>query len=147
LQGEANMVTRGGRSEDGVETLRLQYLELPLLLVVPVDIGRFQAYGFGGPLLSLETRCRYIFEEEGLKTNFGCDQSTSSVFDRRPFDYAATIGAGLSHPLGSGRILVEGRHTWGMRNVYDGPDAIEVKNRSIMLSLGYTLNLDVQERR
>jgi len=148
LQGEVTMVTRGGKTEDGNETLRLQYLELPLLLVVPVNIGpSFQAYGFGGPMLSLETRCRYIFEEEGLKTNFSCDQSTNAVFDRRPLDYALTVGAGLSHPLASGRIMLEARHTWGMRNIYDGAGTAEVRNRTFGVSLGYTLQLDMEGQR
>lgn len=147
LQGEVNMVTRGGKSADGNETLRLQYLELPLLLVVPANMGAFQAYAFGGPMLSLETKCRYIFEQEGLKTNFGCDQSTSDVFDRRPLDYAATLGAGLSHPLANGRIMLEARNTWGMRNIYDGAAPIEVTNRSFMIYLGYTLELDPDSNR
>jgi hypothetical protein len=147
LQGEVNMVTRGGKTDDGTETLRLQYLELPLLLVVPVNVSSFQAYAFGGPMLSLETRCRYIFKEEGLKTNFGCDVSTSAVFDRRPLDYAITGGLGLSHPLASGRIMLEARQTFGMRNIYDGPDPIEVKNRTFMVNLGYTLELDPDARR
>jgi hypothetical protein len=149
LQPEIQMISRGA-SGSGIaadERMRLEYMELPVMLVFPVRIGAFEPYAFGGPMLSLETRCRSIIEEDGLKTNIGCDgQSTGNVFDRTSFDYGASAGAGVSHKLGSGRILLEGRHTWGLRDIYDGEaDGIEARNRSIVFSIGYTIMPDQME--
>jgi hypothetical protein len=151
LQPELYMVSRGasgpGVAADERMRMRLEYMELPLMLVFPVRVGAFEPYAFGGPMLSLETRCRSITEEDGLKTNIGCDdQSIGNVFDRRSFDYGASAGAGISRKLGSGRILLEGRHTWGLRDIYDGEaEGIEVRNRSFVFAIGYAIMPDDME--
>ncbi|HSJ32879.1 MAG TPA: porin family protein [Longimicrobiales bacterium] len=145
LQPELQMVSRGATAEASAldERMRLEYMEVPLMLVVPVRVGSFEPYAFGGPMISLETRCRSIIEENNLKTNFDCDdRSGGNAFDRRALDYGASAGAGVSHKLGSGRVLLEGRYTWGLRDIYDGPDDIEVRNRSYVVSIGYTIMAD-----
>lgn len=146
LQPEVHIVSKGASIENppegtDEERLRLDYMEIPLMLVLPVQIGDFQPYAFGGPMLSLETRCRSIVEEEGLTTNFGCDDtSTENAFDRRAVDWGVSAGAGLSHRLGSGRVLLEGRHTWGLRDIYDGEgEGIEVRNRTMVFMIGYVI--------
>jgi hypothetical protein len=147
LQPEVMLVAKGGvdTSDEAIEQrIRLEYLELPLLIVLPARVGRFEPYAFGGPLIALETRCRHIIEEEGLKTNQGCETLNEEVFDRRVFDYGVTAGAGLGHPIGSGKLFLEGRHTWGLRDIADDNVITGVRNRSIVIALGYTL--DVSER-
>ena len=145
LQPEVHIVSRGASIDnppEGVEErLRLDYMEIPLMLVLPVQVGDFQPYAFGGPMVSLETRCRSIVEEEGLTTNFGCDdQASPNTFDRRAVDWGFSAGAGVSHRIGSGRVLLEGRHTWGLRDIYDGEgDDIEVRNRSMVFMIGYVI--------
>jgi hypothetical protein len=68
------------------------------------------------------------------------------VFDRRSFDYGASAGAGISRKLGGGRILLEGRHTWGLRDIYDDEaEDIEVRNRSFVFSIGYAIMPDDME--
>lgn len=143
LQPELQMVSRGATASESAveERMRLEYMEVPVMLVVPVRIGRFEPYAFGGPMVSVETRCRSIIEENNLKTNFDCDESsTQNSFERSVIDYGASAGAGLSHQLGSGRILLEGRYTWGLRDIYDGAiDGVEIRNRSAVFSIGYAL--------
>jgi hypothetical protein len=143
LQPELFVVSRGASIDDPAldERLRLDYMEIPLMLVLPFRLGRLEPYAFGGPMMSLETRCRSIIVEDDLKTNFGCDdQSSGNAFDRAVIDYGVSAGAGVSHKLGSGRILLEGRHTWGLRDIYDGEDpTLEVRNRSFVISLGYAI--------
>jgi hypothetical protein len=145
LQPELQMVSRGAKATQSAldEKIRLEYMELPLMIVVPVQVGNFEPYAFGGPMLSLETRCRSTIEEDDLKTNFECsDRGTGISFDRRAIDYGVSAGAGVARRLGSGRLLLEARHTWGMRDIYDGDDDFEVRNRSIVISLGYTIVTD-----
>lgn len=142
LQPELQMVSRGARASGSSleERMRLDYMEIPLMLVVPATVGSFEPYVFGGPMISLETRCRSIIEENNLKTNFDCDDTTAgSSFDRNLFDYGASAGAGVSHGLGSGRVLLEGRYTWGLRNIRDGEGGMEVRNRSLVFSIGYAI--------
>ena len=143
LQPELQMVSRGATASESAveERMRLEYMELPVMLVLPVSVGAFEPYAFGGPMISLETRCRSIIEENDLKTNFDCDDaSTQNSFERSIIDYGASAGAGVSRRLGSGRILVEGRYTWGLRDIYDGElEGVEVRNRSVVFSIGYAL--------
>ncbi|MGH7446870.1 MAG: porin family protein [Longimicrobiales bacterium] len=149
LQPELQMVSRGASISETAtnERIRLEYMELPVMLVVPIQVGAFEPYAFGGPMLSLETRCRSIIEENNLKTNLGCDdEAAGNSFDRRVFDYGVSAGAGISHRLGSGRVLLEGRHTWGLRNIYDGAvEGVEVRNRSLVFSIGYSIVPDEME--
>lgn len=143
LQPELQMVSRGASASGSAveERMRIDYMELPLMLVLPFAVGSFEPYAFGGPMLSLETRCRSTIEQDNLKTNFDCDGTTAgSAFDRSAIDFGASAGAGISHRLGSGRILLEGRHTWGLRDIYDGEEeGVEVRNRSVVFSIGYAL--------
>lgn len=143
LQPELQIVSRGARASTSAleERIRLDYMELPLMIVVPLAVGSFEPYAFGGPMLSLETRCRSIVEEDNLRTNFECEDSPSpNSFDRNVIDYGVSAGAGVSHRLGSGRLLLEGRYTWGLRDIYDGQDPeLQVRNRSVVISIGYAI--------
>jgi hypothetical protein len=143
LQPELHMVSRGATASESAvdERMRLDYMEVPVMIVFPFRLGAFEPYAFGGPMLSLETRCRAIIEENDLKTNFDCDdRAAGNSFNRRALDYGVSAGAGVSHRLGSGRLLLEGRHTWGLRDIYDGTaDGIEVRNRSLVFSIGYAI--------
>lgn len=143
LQPELHMVARGASINDSdvKERIRLEYIELPVMAVVPFSAGSFEPYLFAGPTIAAEARCRYIVEEDGLKTNFGCDDASGGVFDRRTLDWGVSGGAGVSHPLGGGRLLLEGRHTWGLRNIFAGDiDGVAIRNRSFQISIGYTVN-------
>jgi hypothetical protein len=144
LQPELHVLTRGARLEDSEarEQLRLEYMEIPLLLVVPVRLQRFELQAHGGPMLALETRCRFVFESDGLKTNMGCNPRQEPMFERRALDYGATAGAGVSLQIGAGRVLLEARRTWGMHDVYDGPGEIQLRNRTTALMLGYIVAWD-----
>lgn len=148
VQPELHIVTRGGTIEDGRtdapaaedQQLRLEYLEIPLLVALPVRLGDFELVAVGGPMIALESRCRYVFVVDEVKTNVGCDPPGEPLFSRRAFDYGMIAGAGVSHPLGNGRILLEARQTWGMRDMHDGPGAVEMLNRSFSLMLGYVMS-------
>ena len=144
VQPELYMISRGATFavEGNEERVKLEYLEIPVLLVVPVRVGPLEPYGFAGPWIGLETRCRYTYEEAGLKTNLGCE-STSDMFDRRALDYGFTAGGGASYPIGSGRLMLEARHTRGLRDIYDGEGDPEVRNRSFVAMIGYTLRLNL----
>lgn len=143
LQPELQMVSRGAVASESTldERMRLDYMEVPLMLVIPVAIGGFEPYAFGGPMIAVETRCRSVIEQDNLKTNLDCeDPAAQNSFERRVLDYGASAGAGISYRLGGGRILVEGRYTWGLRDIYDGEEeGVEIRNRSAVFSIGYAL--------
>jgi hypothetical protein len=145
LQPEIFLVTKGGKASATVyeeEQLRTEYIELPLLLALPLRIGSLEAYGLGGGMIALESRCRYVIRDQGLRSNFGCDGVPQSVFARRVFDYGVIAGGGLSYPVATGRVLIEARHTWGMRNIVNPPPDTEARHRTFLLVLGYAISLD-----
>jgi hypothetical protein len=141
LQPELMIVTKGASASQALEQeqIRLEYLEVPLLLVVPLSMGQFEPFVYAGPALMLESRCRWFFREQGLRRNLGCDPPRDEVFRRKFFDYGAIVGGGAAYPLGPGRVSVEARHNWGLRNVHrdQGP---ELRNRTFSVMLGYSLN-------
>jgi hypothetical protein len=141
LQPELYVVTKGASTSSAAEEeqLRLEYIEIPVLLVVPLRLGAAEPYAFGGPSLSLESRCRWVFREQGLKTDMGCVPTPHpEVVTTRAIDFGVIGGAGLAYPLGPGRILLEARYNHGLRNIVDGPR--ELRNRTALVMIGYTMN-------
>ena len=43
--------------------------------------------------------------------------------------------------MGPGALLLEGRYTWGLTNISDVADAVEIKNRSAYITAGYSIPL------
>jgi hypothetical protein len=142
LQPELLVLTKGANASAALEQeqLRLEYIEVPALVVVPVSIGALEPFVYGGPTLMLESRCRYVIRREGLRSSVGCDppRPDANIFARNQFDYGLTAGGGASYPLGAGRVMLEARHTWGMRNIQRGAGP-EVRNRTVAVLLGYAM--------
>jgi hypothetical protein len=146
LQPELHVVTKGASvsapapERRDLEQMRLEYLEMPLLLVVPVQVGALEPFVFAGPSLMLESRCRWVVREDGLRSTFSCDPAPAGqVFERRVFDFGAVVGGGASYPVGAGRLLLEARHTRGLRNIFSGQADADAYNRTFTVLLGYTL--------
>lgn len=140
LQPEVQVVTRGAHISDTQyedEQLRLEYLELPLLLVLPLRLGSLEPYAIGGGMVAVETRCRYVIKEEGLRSNFGCD---ADIFDRSKVDYGFVAGGGAAYPLAGGRIFVDVRHTWGMHDIVAEDVDVELRNRTFSVAIGYMMS-------
>jgi hypothetical protein len=142
LQPELHVTTKGATasSADEDERLRLEYIEVPALLVLPVRVGEMEAFAYGGPSIILESRCRYIIRRDGLRTNFPCDPPAPPVFRRPAFDFGAVAGGGIAHRLFNGRASLEARHTWGLRNINSTDSGASVKNRTISVMLGYSMS-------
>jgi hypothetical protein len=142
LQPEVIYATRGAGASAAAETeqMRMDHLEVPVLVWVPVAVGPLEVFAFGGPSVMLETRCRHLRREQGLRLTVDCDPPFPPVFGRPAFDFAAVGGAGASHRLGGGRLSLEARYTHGLRNIYDGPDDLEAFNRSWNVMVGYSMS-------
>lgn len=145
FQPELMVTTRGGTADSPAapldeEQLRLEYIDVPLLLVVPVRIGNLEPFAFAGPSIMLESRCRWQVREEGLRSVFSCEPAPADqVFRRRAVDFGAVAGGGAAYPVLSGRVIVEGRHTWGLRNIHSGPGDAEAFNRTFTVMIGYAV--------
>ncbi|HSJ07762.1 MAG TPA: outer membrane beta-barrel protein [Longimicrobiales bacterium] len=145
LQVEVLSVTKGSdiRSETPADNaeIRIEYVEIPLLLQIPVAAGEtFAPYIYGGPTLSLEVRCRYT---DAAGDTADCEDrgfATSSP------DFGLSAGTGLALLLGPGILLLEGRYTWGLKNINAGTGeaAGRVRNRSAAVTAGFVVPIGRQ---
>lgn len=135
LQPELMVVTRGaefsGTGYDGIGEFKLDYVEVPVLLVLPLTTGTGAApYVFGGPSFAFEIKCQADGDD--------CDDNVAGVFDRKSLDLGLTAGAGLQFPAGPGALLVEGRYNFGLGNISD-LEGLEVKSRTAAILAGYSI--------
>lgn len=121
--------------------LRLDYIEIPLLLILPLATGpRMAPYLYGGPALAFEVGCNVVVKAGGVSASSGCDDDELES-DRRTFDVGAMLGGGLAFPIGPGSLLIEGRYNFGLLDLNTGPDGGAFRNRAGAVLVGYALTL------
>ncbi len=97
VQGELNLLQKGGDNPGG--DVRLYYLQVPLLLRVGAG-GAVNVYGIVGPSFD-------------IKVGESSSTETSVVQGWEGVDIGFMAGAGIEF----GAFIVEGRGTWGLRNI------------------------------
>lgn len=134
----------GGDLDDVELEVRLDYVEIPLLLMIPFGTGEgVSPYLLGGGAIAFEAGCEFGLDAGGVSLNIDCDEGEEEdvEFQRKSFDYGAVIGAGIQVPVGAGAFLVEGRYTFGLADLNDSGDDNSVKNRSAAVMIGYSFTL------
>ena len=102
FQPEILYIQKGAKDSDqDVDvTLKLDYMEIPLLLKVNVPTeGDISPYLLVGPALSFKAGCTISGEEGGVSVDLDCDEDFI-VF--KSFDVGGVVGAGVGFPEGSG---------------------------------------------
>ncbi|CAN5828131.1 porin family protein [soil metagenome] len=150
IQPELMYVTKGGKMSETFEgetfdaELRLDYIEIPVLLVLPIGPGiGIAPYVYAGPAFAFEAGCTVAFSTAGFDGSVDCDEGDNEPgelsTDRRKFDIGAMVGGGLSFPMGPGALLVEGRYNFGLMNLNTSTEGNSVKNRSGAALVGYSI--------
>lgn len=137
LQPEILSVSKGAELSEGGETasISLEYIEIPVMLQVPLSLGGLSPYIVGGPAIAFEIGCSF----DTPQGDSDCDEDGDDG-SRKKTDFGVTAGAGLEFPLGPGALSFEGRYTWGLTNLNDDAnDSFEIKNRAAYLTAGYTI--------
>lgn len=141
IQAELLSITKGtefddtGTDDDG--KVSLEYVEIPLLLHLPLMVGQsFAPYLIAGPSVAFEIGCD--FKAEGIEIE--CDDPDGDIVERETTDFGLSVGGGLAFAMGPGAVLVEGRYTWGLTNLNSGTGP-EIKNRNALLMAGYEIPL------
>lgn len=107
--------------------LKLDYLDVPIL-------GRFWAragsrstiHVFAGPSLNFRLRAR-------VRGSFAGETSEQNIDDEiKAFDAGLVMGAGVQ----VGRLIVDGRYTWGVTNISKDEAEVTAKNRGLSLTAG-----------
>ena len=139
IQPELLTVTRG-YDDDTFGKLKLEYIEIPVLLHLPLTMGStFSPYIVAGPSLGLEVGC----EVESTLFSGDCDEEAGAGGDddRSSTDIGITAGGGLAFAMGPGAILLEGRYTWGMTDWANIDGDAGSKHRWALLTVGYAIPL------
>ena len=119
LQGEVNFLQKGGSDSTG--DIKLYYVQFPVLLRVGGG-STVKIYGLGGPTFD-------------LKIGQGGDES-ALVTEFEGIDIGITGGLGLE----IGKLVLEGRVNWGLKNIAQTVSAIlegeKLTSRSFALQVG-----------
>lgn len=132
LQPELTYVTKGAKWEEAGASgdLSYDYVEVPVLFVLPMGQGAgIRPNVYAGPALAYQVGCSVSVG--GLSVD--CDDD-----DQTKLDVGAMVGGGLAIPMGPGSFLLEGRFTFGLRNL---AEVGTMKHRTGALLLGYSATL------
>ena len=121
---------RGLKSETSTEETRLDYVDVPVYLRIALPLGPVRPFGYAGPQVSYEVRC---------KTAAGDACATYGTTDRKKWDYAGVIGAGIKFG-GSIGFGIEGRYVYGLRDLHistiTSSDSYKTRSFLILASIG-----------
>jgi hypothetical protein len=144
IQPEILSVTKGAEFDGGEgfedESIDIEYIAVPVLLHFPLTYGSsFAPYIIAGPEFAFDIGCEFSGEGEDID----CDDESfpDGPLERKSIDIGLSAGGGFAFAMGPGALLLEGRYTWGMTNIDDTPDAVEIKNRSAYILAGYSIPL------
>jgi len=147
LQAELLSVTKGANfrgtgagAADGFD-LRFEYVEIPVLIHIPLTLGAVAPYVFGGPAIGLEVRCRVAPAGGTSSAQQDCSDAVAGGFDRSSPDFSLVGGAGISLMMGPGSVIAEARYTAGMRNINAHTDGADMRHRVPSVMLGYEIPL------
>lgn len=137
LQLELLSTTKGAdfTGTAGTEEVRFEYVEIPLLVHIPLTTGMsFAPYIFGGGSAGIEVRCRVKTMVGNVETDSDCGQARNSP------DLSLIGGGGLAFAMGPGAVLVEGRYTARMNDIFES-DGASRRHRNASIMLGYEVPL------
>jgi hypothetical protein len=123
IQPEVIFTQKGAAAEDAdVDwTLRLDYIDIPVLARLDVGAAGVRAYLFGGPSFNVNIRARTTVD--------GDDEDIGDDVEKR--EIAVVAGLGLQ----VGKFLVEGRWTEGVKNISKDPEE-DLRTRSFAIMAG-----------
>jgi hypothetical protein len=135
LQPEIYYSVKGGieNDEDGESTLKLSYIDIPVLLKfnLPIKDRNWAPNLYAGPYLAFL---------------MGADVDGNDVKDFfKSTDFGLVVGAGIDFRLGEGKNLLnlDFRYSMGMTKIYDLGDEFEVEayNNGFQFLLGYGFSI------
>jgi hypothetical protein len=134
---EAMYVQKGVNATDNTHTvseeIRVNYLEVPLLLRATLSDGTGHPYLLAGGSVAFRLNCKLRFSGLGQDIREDCSDNDSQP---ESSDYGAMFGAGVRF----GRLGVSLRYDLGLKNINRksvGGD--EVKNRALLGVVSFTM--------
>ena len=123
VMGEFNIQAKRGEAD--MEGVTIYYAQIPVLLRInggSRSTSGVSGYGIIGPALDLK-----IGEDLG-------DLANTDEIERVDVSLVAGVGVEIS------RFIIEGRGTWGFRNIAKGTEGADVKTRTFAILVGLRFN-------
>ena len=134
LRVEGLYFQKGAHEEEGGDeaTIKLDYVEFPILAVAHVPLGEAARLDFfGGPTLGFNVKSELEITLGGVTASGDLDGVDS-------FEFGVTFGAGLNFDAGPVVLGVDGRYGLGITDVADDPDDDAGTNRGFQASRGWS---------
>lgn len=110
-------------------TYKLDYIQIPVLLVLHGDWDEFRPYLLAGPAVAFKVNSEVEAEFESLKIGGELD-------DVKDVEVSLVLGGGLAIPVGEMVLFGEGRFDVGLTRVDDNDTGDGIKNITISLDAG-----------
>jgi hypothetical protein len=138
FQPELLLVSKGAKGENsGPDGLKLNYLEVPLLFRLQLDVGTgVTPHLYAGPYLGYQISCKV----EGIDAD--CEDTPG--VSTKTVDVGGALGGGLSFDLGGALLTTGVRYSFGVSKVADfdvGSVRESAKNGSFALYAGLGVRL------
>lgn len=145
FQTGASLSQKGASSdEEGMsQRIRLDYLEVPLLLQLNIPAGPAPVNPrlFAGGTVNLELACDVTDVPDSVAGETDCGES-EDVLATRSTDFGFLFGGGLDFPAGPGALTVDLRFDLGLSDINDvAGSAAELKNRNFQATAGYIVTV------
>ena len=123
---------KGENESDGSSaTVKVSYLQMPLLLKARFPLGSADRSGFvfAGPGVALKVGCRISLKSGGVDLNTGCDDSENQISS---IDTGIMGGVGLD----LGRATFSVRYDRSLSRIDSSSNPSDIKNTAIVLLAG-----------
>lgn len=161
IQPEILYTQKGSKEkyDDDYGQFKFNHVEVPVLLKFTFgEEDELRFFGYVGPYVGYVLNGKIIGKEDGkketLKLKFGDEPANYTGDDLyipagnvNRLDIGAYVGAGISYPVGSGALSLEGRYGYGFTNFRKdssgraSADDLKSQNRTIGVFLGYSIPL------
>lgn len=125
----------GGSGQSGTMTLKLDYVELPVLLQLsPPVTGSVRPVFVAGPVLGFKALSKVTADSQG-------SSQTEDLDNMKSVAVSGLIGAGIkvkATPLSS--VLLQARFQFGLSNLVDDPD-FSTTSRDVSILAGWSFSL------
>jgi hypothetical protein len=142
MQTEVWYSRKGFAEGKGDVSLKVNYIEMPLLAVIKIPT-RFSPHLYVGPVVALESGCKVTTLNEG---EIDCEDTDEGPRPKGS-DSGILFGGGVTVPFGFGSILLDGFYNLGFTNISETSDTVEsVKTRTRYLSVGFIIPFGTPSR-
>jgi hypothetical protein len=130
IQPELLYVMKGGKNDTDDESIRVSYLEIPLLLKLRIPAkgngSQFSPNVYAGPFLGIKAGCSVTSTATDDCADFGATFKST--------DFGVVIGAGVD----IGRAVITARYDLSLTKLDSQPPTADTKNSAFYLLAGWT---------